>query len=202
VSLPEHYARDLVEQVAKAIVADLIRQQPVNAIGILFYGPNTSTESVYDVALVDWAPNGRWEEAPSVRAGDYSSFRYSVSYNASTEPTSPARTRTPPARQSTRTGARQEKTPTKEQPYVEPGRPDPYHCAACPDCASCRGYAPDTSALGLPPNITKGLPAGKTEGFGCYRLEDAKEFSRLIESGDVIGAAAMVDQGRCRFVTQ
>ena len=34
------------------------------------------------MAMVEWAPNGRWGDSVSVRAGDYSSFRYSVSYNA------------------------------------------------------------------------------------------------------------------------
>jgi len=97
-SLPEHYGRDKVEQVAKAIVTDLTRQQPVNAVSILFYGPNTSTSGVYDVALVEWAPNGRWEDAASVRAGDYASFRYDVTYNA------PAPARTTRLRPSGRTG--------------------------------------------------------------------------------------------------
>jgi len=82
VSLPQHYARDTVEQIAKAIVADLTRSQPVNAISILFYGRGTSTAGVYDVAMVEWAPNGRWGDAGSVRPGDYSSFAYSASYKA------------------------------------------------------------------------------------------------------------------------
>jgi hypothetical protein len=84
VSLPEHYARDDVERVAQAIVADMTRSQRVNAIGLLFYGPQTSTSGAYDVAMVEWAPHGRWGDAGSVRAGDYSTFRYSVSYLAPT----------------------------------------------------------------------------------------------------------------------
>jgi len=81
VSLPQHYTGDDVERVAHALVADITESQRVNAISILFYGPETSTTGVYDVAMVEWAPNGRWGDAASVRAGDYSTFRYSVSYN-------------------------------------------------------------------------------------------------------------------------
>ena len=34
--------------------------------------------------MIDWAPHGRWADAASVRSGDYSSFRYSVSYKPPT----------------------------------------------------------------------------------------------------------------------
>lgn len=92
VSLPEHYSRSAVERVAHAIVADTTKSQPVNAISILFYGPDTSTAGVYDVALVEWAPNGQWGDAALVQAGDYRTYRYTLSYNApaSTPPTGPA----------------------------------------------------------------------------------------------------------------
>jgi len=82
VSLPRHYTRDEVERVAHAVVAEMTSSQQVNAISILFYGPQTSTSGAYDVAMVEWAPHGRWADAGSGRAGDYSAFRYSVSYNA------------------------------------------------------------------------------------------------------------------------
>jgi len=81
VSLPGHYPQASVEQVARAVVANVQNAQPVNAVAILFYGPGTSTEGIYDVARIEWAPNGQWGDARSVRAGDYRTFRYSVSYN-------------------------------------------------------------------------------------------------------------------------
>ena len=81
VSLIQHYARQTVEDIARDIVAELIDSQDVNAITIFFYGPGTSTASAYDVARVEWAPNGVWADAHTVQAGDYSSFAYSVSYN-------------------------------------------------------------------------------------------------------------------------
>ena len=90
VSLPKHYARDAVEQAAQAIVAGTTESQPVNAISILFYGPGTSTAGVYDVAMVEWAPNGQWSAADSVRPGDYTTFRYAVSYNPPPSTTSPS----------------------------------------------------------------------------------------------------------------
>lgn len=86
VSLPDHYAREDVERVAQAVVADMTSSQEVNAISVLFYGPQTATSGAYDIAMVEWAPNGRWGDAGSVGAGEYSTFRYSVSYN----PPSPA----------------------------------------------------------------------------------------------------------------
>jgi hypothetical protein len=92
VSLPEHYSRDVVETVAKAVVADTTKMQPVNALSILFYGPGTSTDGVYDVAMVEWAPEGQWGEAGSVRTGEYGTFRYAVSYKTP-EPTPVASSR-------------------------------------------------------------------------------------------------------------
>jgi hypothetical protein len=88
VSLPEHYSRNVVEQAAQAVVAEITKSQPVNAISILFYGPGTSTGGVFDVALIEWAPNGQWGDAGSVRAGDYGTFRYTVSYK--TPPPTPS----------------------------------------------------------------------------------------------------------------
>jgi hypothetical protein len=82
VSVPEHYSRADVERVAQAFVADMTSSQEVNAISILLYGPQTSTSGAYDVAMVEWAPYGRWADAGSVRAGEYSTFRYFVSYIA------------------------------------------------------------------------------------------------------------------------
>ena len=72
----EHYSRE-ADRIAAAIVADVTGPQSVNA------GPGVSTTGVYDVAMVEWAPTGRWADASSVQPGDYSSFAYSVSYNES-----------------------------------------------------------------------------------------------------------------------
>jgi GYF domain 2 len=84
VSVPEQYSRDVIDQVARAIVADVSASQPVNAISILFYGPGASTAGPFDIAMVEWAPHGRWGDAYQVEAGEYSTFAYSIEYQ---EPT-------------------------------------------------------------------------------------------------------------------
>jgi len=80
VSVPDHYSRTEVEQIAMVIVADVRREQRLNAISIMFFGPNTPPSGEWDIASVDWAPNGRWEDAGTVQPGDYWTFRYSVNY--------------------------------------------------------------------------------------------------------------------------
>jgi hypothetical protein len=90
VSVPRHYSEEQVRQVAEAIVKDTTTGQDVNAIGIFFYGPGVATDGAYDVASVNWAPNGRWEDAGSVQAGDYSSFGYDISYQAPTPASRPS----------------------------------------------------------------------------------------------------------------
>ena len=80
VSLPDHYSKDQIEEISTNITADMTRRQPVNAILIFFYGPNMATNGMFDVARVEWVPNGRWSDADTVQAGDYSTFRYSVTY--------------------------------------------------------------------------------------------------------------------------
>jgi hypothetical protein len=80
VSLPETYDRPTVELIAHAIAEDASRKEPINALSMLFYGPNTETIGAADVALVDWAPNGNWGDGDTVKAGDYRSFKYKVTY--------------------------------------------------------------------------------------------------------------------------
>jgi hypothetical protein len=80
VSLPSHYSRVQVRDIAGAIVADLRSRESLNAVSMMFYGPGTGASGVWDVALVEWAPNARWEDAGTVTAGDYASFRYRTEY--------------------------------------------------------------------------------------------------------------------------
>ena len=47
---------------------------------MLFYSPGTPTDGAADVALVEWAPNGDWGTGDTVKAGNYSSFEYKVTY--------------------------------------------------------------------------------------------------------------------------
>lgn len=80
IQLPEHYPSTVVEAIARQIVGDLRKKSNVvNTVSMLFYGPNSSTDGAYDIASIDWAPNGEWSEAG--RASDYSSFQLKISYN-------------------------------------------------------------------------------------------------------------------------
>lgn len=81
IQLPEHYDRSSVEEIARWRVQELVRQgEAFNAISMLFYGPDTDTSGAYDVASIDWAPDGDWSKADTVDAGDYRSFRFTVRY--------------------------------------------------------------------------------------------------------------------------
>jgi hypothetical protein len=86
VSLPRHYSKQQIEAIARAVVRQTTAQQQVNAISIMFFGPGTATDGAWDVASVDWAPNGRWGDAGNVSAGDYRTFRYSIEYRPPAAP--------------------------------------------------------------------------------------------------------------------
>ena len=75
------------QAIAEAVVAQIIRRQRVNAISIMFYGPRARVTGPWELAGVDWAPNGNWNEANTVAAGDYESFKYTAHF-ASPAPTS------------------------------------------------------------------------------------------------------------------
>lgn len=80
VSLPKVYDRQTVEAIAHAIAEDLSSAEPINEVSILFYSPDRPTTGAADVGLVDWAPHGQWGDGNTVKAGDYSTFEYRVSY--------------------------------------------------------------------------------------------------------------------------
>jgi len=73
VSVSGPLAEDDLRRIAQEIIEDETSQQDVDAIGFFFYLPGTDTASVYSAGKADWAPNGDWASADTVRAGDYSS---------------------------------------------------------------------------------------------------------------------------------
>jgi hypothetical protein len=89
VSVPAHYTKNEVERIAKHLADSVSRQRNVNAVSVMFFGPATATDGPWDVAVVDWAPNGDWTQADAARAGDYKSFRYSVSHRPARSARSP-----------------------------------------------------------------------------------------------------------------
>lgn len=78
VALPELYDRPTVEAIAHVIAQDISKAEPINELAMLFYSPGTPTDGAADVALVEWAPNGDWGTGDTVKAGNYSSFKYKV----------------------------------------------------------------------------------------------------------------------------
>jgi len=71
--------KPLTEAGLRAIAERIIDQETsrnkVNAIGFLFYLPGSDATGIYTAGKADWAPNGDWAKADSVRAGDYSKNR-------------------------------------------------------------------------------------------------------------------------------
>jgi hypothetical protein len=90
VVVSRHYQQGQVMSIAKAVVAKETQRHPVNAISILFYGPDSDSNGIYDVASVDWAPNGKWGDASSVESGDYRTFQYTMTYLSPSPPTPPS----------------------------------------------------------------------------------------------------------------
>ena len=71
--------------IAQQVVNSIISAKKVNAIGVFFWGPESSVGQGIAAASVDWAPEGRWEKADTVEAGDYSRHRFRVDFNRTAE---------------------------------------------------------------------------------------------------------------------
>ena len=68
--------RGLTDEQLQRICEEIIEVQkktrPHNAIQFFFYLPETDTRGRYTAGTGVWAPHGKWEDANSVRTGDYS----------------------------------------------------------------------------------------------------------------------------------
>jgi len=69
--LAEHELRNICQVVIQREKA----LGPLNAIGFFFYLPGTDTSGHYTAGKADWAPNGKWEQADTIKQGDYSRHR-------------------------------------------------------------------------------------------------------------------------------
>jgi len=67
-----------LEEVANQLIEGETSQNDVNALGFFFYLPDTDTNGPYTAGTGDWAPNGVWEDADTVVAGDYSTHQLTV----------------------------------------------------------------------------------------------------------------------------
>jgi len=68
-------------EIARQTVNDVVSSQAVNAITVAFWRPETIDDKKTPAASVDWAPDGEWDKAETVAAGDYSTHSYWVNAN-------------------------------------------------------------------------------------------------------------------------
>jgi len=66
--MPEAKLRSISEE----IISNQKKLKPVNAVSLLFYLPETNIAGHYTAGKATWAPNGKWEDAGSVKTGNYS----------------------------------------------------------------------------------------------------------------------------------
>jgi hypothetical protein len=79
-----------LRQIAEDIIESEKKAQSVNAISFFFYLPGTDTSGLYTAGKADWAPDGKWENADQVEAGDYSRHQLVVEAGSVLTPVSPS----------------------------------------------------------------------------------------------------------------
>jgi len=62
------------------VVQDLKSQGPLNAVVVFLYDTRSLVSWGYSIARCEYAPNGVWEDAGKVQAGDYSTHRFAYEY--------------------------------------------------------------------------------------------------------------------------
>ena len=62
------------------VVQDLKSQGPLNAVVVFLYDTRSVVSGAYSIARCEYAPNGVWEDAGKVQAGDYSTHRFAYEY--------------------------------------------------------------------------------------------------------------------------
>ncbi len=78
-----------IRRICNEIIAEQVKFQPYNAISLSFYLPGTSTSGPPTGGAAIWAPDGTWQNAGSVRAGDYSRHRLLIQPAAGAAAVSP-----------------------------------------------------------------------------------------------------------------
>ena len=62
------------------VVQDLKSQGPLNAVVVFLYDTRSLVSWGYSIAKCEYAPDGVWEDAGKVQAGDYSTHRFAYEY--------------------------------------------------------------------------------------------------------------------------
>ena len=66
VSVSSEPTADELEIIANQLIAEERERQDVNAIGFLFYLPDSDTSGPFTAGTGSWAPNGNWDDADTV----------------------------------------------------------------------------------------------------------------------------------------
>jgi len=66
-------------RLSRAIVCNVVEEEDVNAIAILYYEPDDIVQERLAYARNEWAPYGDWGSAGDVETGDYSNHEHSFS---------------------------------------------------------------------------------------------------------------------------
>ena len=78
IRLREQLTNRQLRRICEEVICRQKKVERLNAISFLFYLPDTDTRGGYTAGKADWAPDGDWAEAGSVRTGDYSRHRLRV----------------------------------------------------------------------------------------------------------------------------
>lgn len=78
-----------IRGICNEIIAEQVKFRPCNAILLSFYLPGTDASGPPTGGAAVWAPNGKWQNAGAVRAGDYSRHRLVIQPGAGVAAVSP-----------------------------------------------------------------------------------------------------------------
>lgn len=63
-------------ELGKVLASNYIKTNKVNALSVGFYNNASEIGKGYTHGNVDYVPNGKWEDAINVKAGDYKTFKF------------------------------------------------------------------------------------------------------------------------------
>lgn len=73
----EKATEEELKALSEKIVEDIKKEEDFNAISIGFYDDEKDVGEGYTLGSIDYAPNGKWGDASSVKAGQYDKMEYS-----------------------------------------------------------------------------------------------------------------------------
>ena len=76
----KNITHEQIQLIAKNITKYVKSKIKFNALSIMLYGYHDNTSDFPTIALITYAPYGDWNKAGEVKAGDYSKFKYVITY--------------------------------------------------------------------------------------------------------------------------